>query len=111
MKIRSLLSEYKRIAKEMKAEAQNYNYLCKAVRTNYCTEETFEKYRNSWKRLISLNAKAYSIMYEYRTLCNSLKYRFLFFLGVLPKQNSFRFINESKTQFKCDLMINLVNLK
>jgi len=111
MKIKSLLSEYKRIAKEMKAEAQNYNYLCNAVRTNYCTKETFEKYRNSWKRLISLNEQAYNIMHEYRTLCNSLKYRFLFFVGILPKQNTFRFVNDSKTQFKCNQMINLLNLR
>ena len=111
MKLANLLNQYKSISNEMKAEAKNYNYLCDAVRSNYCTKETFEKYRNSWKRLISLNEKAYNIMYEYRTLCNSLKYRFFFFVGILPKQNTFRFVNDSKTQFDYNQMINLLYLK
>lgn len=110
MKINSLLSEYKRIAKEMKSEAKNYNYLYLAVKTSH-SKETFIKFQESWKKLISLNEKAYGIMYEYRKLCGSIRYKAMFFLGILPKQNSFRFINESKTQFKCDLMINLLNLK
>jgi hypothetical protein len=110
MKIKNLLSEYKRIAKEMKEEAKNYNYLSLAVRSSH-SKETFTKYQNSWKRLISLNEKAYSIMYEYRKLCGSLSYRVLFFFGILPKQNTFRFIDGRKTQFKYDQMINLLNLR
>lgn len=110
MKIKSLLSEYKSIAKEMKEEAKKYNYLSLAIRHS-CSDKTFAEYKNSWEKLISLNEQAYSIMYEYRTLCGSLLYKVMFFLGVLPKQNSFRFINGSKTQFKCKLMINLLNLK
>lgn len=110
MKIKNLLNEYKNISKEMRNEAKNYNYLYSAVKTSH-SKETFIKYQESWKKLISLNEKAYSIMYEYRTLCGSIRYKTMFFLGILPKQNSFRFINGSKTQFKYDQMINLVNLK
>lgn len=110
MKIKSLLNEYKRIAKEMKEEAKKYNYLSSAIRHS-CSDKTFAEYRNSWRKLISLNDKAYSIMYEYRTLCGSPLYKAMFFLGILPKQNSFRFINGSKTQFKYEQMINLLNLK
>lgn len=109
MKIKSLLSEYKRIAKEMKEEVKNYNHLSLAVRTSH-SREICVKYQNSWKRLLSLNEKAYNIMYEYRSLCNSSKYRFLFFVGILPKQNTFRFVNDSKTQFKYDQLINMFNL-
>ena len=111
MKLTSLLIQYKSISKEMKTEAKNYNNLCDAVRSNHCTKETFAKYRNSWKRLISLNNEAYQIMYEYRTLCNSFKYRFLFFVGILPKQNTFRFTDDSKTFFNYNQMINLLYLK
>lgn len=110
MKIKSLLNEYKSISKEMKIEAKNYNYLYSAVKTSH-SKETFIKYQESWKKLISLNEKAYGVMYEYRKLCGSPLYKVMFFLGVLPKQNSFRFINGSKTQFKYNQMINLVNLK
>ena len=110
MKIKKLLNEYKNISKEMRNEAKNYNYLSSAVMTSH-SKETFLKYQESWKKLISLNEKAYGAMYEYRTLCCSIRYKAMFFLGILPRQNSFRFINESKTQFKCDLMINLLNLK
>lgn len=110
MKIKSLLSEYKRIANEMKEEARNYNYLSSAV-MNSCSEKTFAEYKKSWRKLISLNEQAYGVMYEYRTLCGSPLYKTMFFLGVLPKQNSFRFINGSNTQFKCELMINLLNIK
>ena len=110
MKIKDLLNDYKNISKEMREEAKNYNYLYLAVRTSH-SEETFIKYQESWKKLISLNEKAYGIMYEYRKLCGSIRYKAMFFLGVLPKQNTFRFINGSKTQFKYDLMINLLNLK
>ena len=110
MKIKSLLSEYKRVVKEMKKEAKRYNYLSSAV-MHSCSEKTFAEYKESWGKLISLNEQAYSIMYEYRTLCGSLFYKTIFFLGVLPKQNSFRFINGSKTQFKYEQMINLLNLK
>ena len=111
MKIKKLLQQYKSISNEMRNEAKNYNRLSIAVRSNYCTKETFAKYQNSWKKLISLNETAYSIMYEYRKLCGRFSYRVLFFCGILPKQNTFRFVDESKTQFKCDLMINLLNLK
>lgn len=110
MKIKSLLNEYKNISKEMRKEAKNYNYLFSAVKTSH-SKETFLKYQESWKKLIFLNEQAYHIMYEYRKLCGSIRYKVMFFLGILPKQNSFRFINESKTQFKYDQMINLVNLK
>ena len=110
MKIKNLLNEYKNISKEMRNEAKNYNYLSSVVMTSR-SKETFIKYQESWKKLISLNEKAYGIMYEYRKLCGSALYKAMFFLGVLPKQNSFRFINGSKTRFKCDLMINLLNLK
>ena len=95
----------------MRKEAENYNYLCDAVRSKYCTKQTFDNYRNSWKRLLSLNEQAYIVMYEYRTLCNTLKYRFLFFVGILPKQHTFRFVNDSKTQFDYNQMINLLYLK
>ena len=110
MKIKSLLIQYKNISKEMRNEARNYNYLSLAVRTSH-SKKTFEDYQNSWKKLISLNEKAYSIMYEYRKLSGSFSYKLLFFFGILPKQNSFRFIDGSKTQFKYDQMINLLNLK
>lgn len=110
MKIKSLLNEYKNISKEMRNEAKNYNYLSSAV-MHSCSDKTFAEYKKSWKKLISLNEQAYRIMYEYRTLCGSLIYKTMFFIGLLPKQNSFRFINGSKTQFKYDQMINLVNLK
>lgn len=110
MKIKNLLNDYKNISNEMREEAKKYNYLSLAVKTSH-SKETFIKYQESWKKLISLNEKAYGIMYEYRKLCGSIRYKAMFFLGILPKQNSFRFINESKTQFKCDLMINLLNLK
>ena len=110
MKIKSLLNEYKSISKEMRFEAKNYNYLSLAVRTSH-SKEIFVKYQNSWKKLISLNEKAYSIMYEYRKICGSFSYRVLFFFGILPRQNSFRFVDGSKTQFKCNQMINLLNLK
>lgn len=110
MKIKNLLNDYKNISKEMRKEAKNYNYLSLAVMTSH-SKETFIKYQESWKKIISLNEKAYCIMYEYRKLCGSIRYKAMFFIGVLPKQNSFRFINGSDTQFKCDLMINLVNLK
>ena len=111
MKLKNLLQQYKNISKEMRREAQNYNYLSAAVRSNYCSKETFAKYQNSWKKLISLNEEAYKIMYEYRSLCSRFSYRVLFFLGILPKQNTFRFVDGSKTQFKFDMMINLLNLK
>lgn len=110
MKIKSLLSEYKRIANEMKEEAKNYNRLSSAVRTS-SSKEIFVKYHESWKRLLSLNEQAYKIMYEYRKLCGSALYKAMFFIGILPKQNSFRFINGSKTEFKYEQMINLLNLK
>ena len=110
MKIQKLAKQYRAISKEMRAEAENYNYLSRAVRSSH-SKETFTKYQNSWKKLISLNEKAYQIMYEYRSLCNRFSYRVLFFFGFLPKQNTFRFVDGSKTQFKYDLMINLLNLK
>lgn len=110
MKIKNLLNEYKNISKEMREEAKKYNYLSLAVMTSH-SKETFIKYQESWKKLISLNEKAYGVMYEYRKICGSFLYKTLFFFGILPKQNTFRFINGSKTQFKCDLMINLLNLK
>ena len=110
MKIKNLLKEYKSISKEMKIEAKNYNYFSSAV-MHSCSDKTFAEYQKSWKKLISLNEKAYGVMYEYRALCGSLLYKVMFFLGVLPKQNSFRFINGSKTQFKYNQMINLLNLK
>lgn len=47
MKIKNLLNEYKRIAKEMKEEAKNYNYLSLAVRSSH-SKEIFVKYKNSW---------------------------------------------------------------
>lgn len=109
MKIKNLLNEYKNISKEMRNEAKNYNYLSSAVMTSH-SKEIFKKYQESWEKLISLNERAYGVMYEYRELCGSALYKALFFVGVLPKQNSFRFINESKTQFKCEQMINLLNL-
>lgn len=110
MKIKRLLNEYKSISKEMRFEAKNYNYLSLAVKTSH-SKEIFAKYQNSWKKIISLNEKAYSIMYEYRKISGSLLYRVLFFFGILKKQHTFRFIDESKTQFKCDLMINLLDLR
>lgn len=110
MKVTRLLSEYKSIAKEMKEEVKKYNYLSSVVRHS-CSDKTFAEYKDSWKKLISLNEKAYRVMYEYRTLCGSFLYRVLFLLNILPKQNTFRFVDESKTRFKYDQMINLVNLK
>ena len=111
MKIKSLLCEYKNIAKEMKEEAKKYNYLSYIVCHSLCSDKTFAEYKNSWKRLIALNNEAYSVMYEYRKLCGSIRYKAMFFLGILPKQNSFRFKSGSKTVFKYQQMINLINLK
>ncbi len=110
MKIKNLLSEYKSIAKEMKAEAKNYNRLSLAV-MHSCSDRTFAEYKNSWKKLLSLDEKAYHIMYEYRKFSGSFLYKAMFFLGVMPKQNSFRFVNESRTRFKYENMINLLNIK
>ena len=110
MKLKTLLNEYKNISKEMKAEAKNYNYLSLAVRSSH-SKETFVKYQESWKKLLRLNEKAYKVMYEYRKLCSTFFYRSLFFCGILPKQNSFRFVDGSKTQFNYDQMINLLNLR
>lgn len=110
MKIKNLLSEYKRIAKEMKEEAQKYNYLSSAVRRPYCSDKTFAEYQKSWRKLISLNNEAYNIMHEYRTLCGSLSYRVLFFLGIIPKQHTFRFVDDTKTWYKAKSMMSLLNL-
>ena len=110
MKIKSLLCEYKNIAKEMKEEAKRYKYLSSIVEHSLCSDQTFAEYKNSWKRLISLNNEAYGVMYEYRKLCGSIRYKAMFFLGILPKQNSFRFKNGSKTEFNYKQIINLLNL-
>ena len=110
MKIKKLLMQYKAIAKEMKREAQNYNNLSVTVRFS-CSHKTFEDYRASWKRLLALNDQAYSVMCEYRRLAGSGRYRALFLIGVMPRQNSFRFIDGSETQFRYEQMINLLNLK
>ena len=110
MKLKELVKQYKTIANEMKKEAKNYNNLCYSVSCG-CSNKTFKSYKESWKRLISLNEEAYRVMYEYRKLSGSAFYRFLFFCGILPKQNTFRFIDESKTRFNCVLLINLLNLK
>ena len=109
MKIKNLLSEYKSIAKEMKEEAKNYNRLSSALRTSR-SSDILVKYNASWRKLLTLNDKAYYIMREYRELCGSLSYKVLFFLGILPKQHYFRFIDGSKTRFKYDQLINLLNL-
>jgi len=111
MKIKKLLMQYKSIAREMKSEARNYNNLAIAVRSRYCSDKTFENYRASWKRLLALNDEAYRVMCEYRRLAGSVLYRALFLLGVMPRQNSFRFIDGSETQFSYNQMINLLNLK
>lgn len=109
MKIKNLLSEYKRISKEMKEEAKNYNNLSLTVRYSH-SKDVFVKYQNSWRKLISLNGEAYQIMREYRTLCGSFSYRVLFFFGILPKQHTFRYTDENKVFFKSEQMINLLNL-
>ena len=110
MRITKLLIQYKSISNEMRKEAKNYNYLCDAVKTS-SSKDTFKKYKESWAKLIRLNEDAYRVMYEYRKLCDTFFYRFLFFTGILPKQNTFRFVDERKTQFNCDLLINLLYLK
>ena len=110
MRITKLLNQYKSISNEMRKEAKNYNYLCDSVKTS-SSKDTFKKYNESWKKLIRLNENGYKVMYEYRKLCDTFFYRFLFSTGILPKQHTFRFVNESKTQFKCDLLINLLYLK
>lgn len=111
MKIKTLVSDYKRIAKEMKEEVKKYKNLASIVEHSFCSDKTFAEYNNSWKRLIALNNEAYSVMYEYRKLCGSIRYKAMFFLGILPKQNTFRFKRGSKTEFKCQLLINLLNLR
>lgn len=110
MRIKNLLNEYKSIAKEMKAEAKNYNCLSKTVRTS-SSKEAFRKYQASWSRLISLNNRAYNIMIEYRELCGTLKYKAMFLLGILPKQHSFRYMEGSRVLFKCNQLVNLVSLE
>lgn len=109
MRIKNLLNEYKRIAKEMKAEAKNYNYLSETVRTS-SSKEAFRKYQASWSRLISLNDRAYNIMVEYRELCGTLKYKAMFLLGILPKQHSFRYMEGSRVCFKHEQLLNLLSL-
>ena len=110
LRIKKLLQAYKSVAKEMKAEAKNYNYLSELVEIS-TSNEAFCSYQASWKRLIYLNDIAYSIMYEYRELCGTPKYKVLFFLGVLPKQHSFRFFEGSKVCFRYSQLINLLNLR
>ena len=110
LRIKKLLHSYKSVAKEMKAEAKNYNYLSELVET-LNSSKAFYSYRASWKRLIYLNDIAYNIMYEYRELCATPKYKVLFFFGVLPKQHSFRFIEGSKVCFKYSQLINLLSLR
>ena len=109
MRLSTLRNEYKAIANEMKEEAKNYNYLAKAVRRSH-SHKTFEDYNKSWRKLLDLNEKAYHIMYEYRSLCNSFVYRCMFFVGLLPKQHTFNFTDEKKVQFKYDQLLNLLNL-
>lgn len=109
MRIKNLLNEYKSIAKEMKAEAKNYNYLSETVRTS-SSKEAFRKYQASWSRLISLNDRAYNIMVEYRELCGTLKYKAMFLLGILPKQHSFRYMEGSRVCFKHEQLLNLLSL-
>ena len=111
MKLKDLLKQYKAIANEMKKEAKNYNNLAISVSSRGCSKENYIKFRSSWLRLVSLNEQAYKIMYEYRKLSGSLFYRVLFFLGIMPKQNTFRFISGNCGQFKCVQMINLLNLR
>ena len=110
MRIKNLLNEYKRLAKEMKAEAENYNYLSKIVRTS-SSKEVFRKYQESWRKLISLNDRAYYIMVEYRALCGTLKYKAMFLLGILPRQHSFRYMEGSRVFFKCEHLLNLLSLQ
>ena len=109
MRIKNLLNEYKRIAKEMKAEAKNYNYLSETVRTS-SSKEAFRKYKASWSRLISLNDRAYNIMVEYRELCGTLKYKAMFIIGIIPKQHSFRYKEGSRVFFKSEQLLNLLSL-
>ena len=109
MRIKNLLNEYKSIANEMKAEANNYNCLSETVRTS-SSKEAFRKYQESWRKLISLNDRAYSIMFEYRALCGTLKYKAMFILGILPKQHSFRYMEGSRVCFKYEQLINLLSL-
>ena len=110
MRIKNLLNEYKRLANEMKTEAKNYNYLSEIVRTS-SSKEAFRKYRESWRKLISLNDRAYNIMFEYRALCGTLKYKAMFILGILPKQHSFIYKEGSRVLFKCEQLINLLSLQ
>ena len=110
LRVKKLLQAYKSVAKEMKTEAKNYNYLSELVETS-TSSEVFCNYQSSWKRLIYLNDIAYNIMYEYRELCGTPKYKVLFFFGVLPKQHSFRFIEGSKVCFRYSQLINLLSLR
>lgn len=109
MKLKNLAKQYRAISKEMKREAENYNYLSRAVRSSH-SHDTFIKYNESWKKLLRMNEAAYKVMYEYRSLCNRFSYRVLFFIGILPKQNTFRFVDDTKTWFNYDQMINLLKL-
>lgn len=110
MRIKNLLNEHKSIAKEMKAEAKNYNYLSEAVR-NSSSKEAFREYQASWRKLISLNNRAYRIMVEYRALCGTLKYKAMFLLGILPKQHSFRYMEGSRVFFKYKQLLSLLSLQ
>lgn len=111
MKLKTLLNEYKNVSKEIRTEAKNYNYLSRALRIANGNKDIFSRYQNSWKKIISLNERSYQIMYEYRKICGSWLYRFLFFFGILKKQNTFRYIDNTKTWFKYDQFINLIYLK
>lgn len=109
MTLLALKNEYKKIANEMKEEAKNYKYLAKAVRRSH-SQETFVKYEKSWRKLLTLNENAYSIMYNYRSLCNSFAYRCMFFWGILPKQHTFIFTDEKKVQFKYTQLLSLIDI-
>ena len=110
LRVKKLLQAYKSVAKEMKIEAKNYNYLSELVETS-TSREVFFNYQASWKRLMYLNDIAYSIMYEYRKICGTPKYKVLFFFGVFPKQHSFRFFGGSKVCFRYSQLINLLSLR
>ena len=110
MRVKNLLNEYKRIAKEMKAVEKNYNYLSETVSTS-TSKDTFRKYQASWRKLISLNDRAYNIMVEYRELCGTLKYKAMFLLGILPRQHSFRYMEGSRVFIKCEQLLNLLSLQ
>ena len=106
MRLTKILREYKETVREMKAIAKPFNILTMQKKKNgNLSEEGWKQYERLWHRALDVNNKAYDLMYEYRKTSETLKYRILFALHIVKRQNGFRVYN-AEGAFRYTNLIN-----